>query len=105
MLRSVLVLILVAGCATWTKPGGTPEALKADQAACAEAASRDFPPRLAPPPHPDMGVVQPGYTCLPSQGCVPTGSSYLTPPSAVDMNAPPRDAAFRNCMEKRGWSR
>lgn len=106
MIRSVLVLILLAGCtAPWTKPGATPEALQADESECSAAAVKAFPPQLGPPPNAGVGIAQPGYSCLPNRGCVPTDGSYLPPPSATDVNAEPRAESVAECMKGRGWSR
>jgi hypothetical protein len=108
MKRLVLVSFLLAlgGCTHWAKPGGTPEALSADQSACTKAADEDFPTELAPAVDPGVGSVQPGYACLPGRGCVPTGSSFMpSGASVLDKNAAPRAAAVDHCMTQRGWTR
>jgi hypothetical protein len=106
MRGSVLVCLLLAGCiAPWSKPGGTPEALDTDEAACHAAVMGQYPPLLGAAPASSLGIATPGYTCLPNRGCVPTSPSYVPPQSEIDVNQAPRDAAFAQCLEQKGWSR
>jgi hypothetical protein len=108
MLRSFLILLLLAGCAApeWTKPGATAEARTADENACAQEAQAKYPPRFVPAAASGMAAgVGPGYSCIPERGCIRTGPGYLPPTGTVDLNDAPRRAAVAQCMESRGWTR
>ena len=107
MKRAILILVLLLGaCAPWTKPGGTPEMLSADQDACKDVAMKQAPPELGPAYDYGTGSLQPGYACLPGRGCVPTGGGSAPPGGTIiDKNAGARETIFNQCMMKKGWTK
>lgn len=99
------VVLFVAGCADWSKPGATPEALAADQSACHDKARSAFPPDLGPGLDAATGAAQPSVSCAPNRGCVTTGAAAPVGGAIADRNAQVRDNAFDQCMMLRGWSK
>jgi hypothetical protein len=105
-LALVCLALPLLSCTQWSKPGGTPEALAADQGACNRKASAAYPTDFAPAVEAGIGSVQPGYACLPNRGCVGTGANALSPGATMfDKNAAPRDADYAKCMGEHGWSK
>jgi hypothetical protein len=103
----VLCLVLaLAACAQWSKPGATADDLSAAQSACNSEAMAKAPPTLGPAPGIAQQNVAPSYACAPGKGCVPTGMSTApTAPEVTDVNADARTQIFNNCMASRGWSK
>ncbi len=98
------LVLLLAACSSWTKPGGTPDMLTADQNDCSTAALRDFPPVVGPALGGSPGMTSPGYACAPDRGCVPT-SGAAPAATITDQNQAARNAAIDKCMIGKGWSR
>jgi hypothetical protein len=102
----VCLVMLVAACADWSKPGGTPAALAADQSACDTQARAAYPPDLGPGLNTAGGAAPPEVACAPNRGCATTGGGAFTPGGALaDRNADARTGAFNQCMLLRGWSK
>jgi hypothetical protein len=102
----ILCLVLtLAACTQWSKPGASADDLSAAQSACNSEAMEKAPPTLGPVPGAAQNVA-PAYSCVPGKGCVATGMSTApTAPDVEDVNADARTQIFNKCMTDRGWSR
>jgi len=106
MRPQILCLVLaLAACAPWTKPGATAQDLQAAESACNSEAMEKAPPQLGR----SLGAsenIAPSYSCVPGKGCVPTGMSTApTAPEVMDVNAEARAQLFNKCMGDGGWSK
>ncbi|HXQ51264.1 MAG TPA: hypothetical protein VN802_09250 [Stellaceae bacterium] len=102
----VVFLALMAGaCANWAKPGGTPDMLAGDRAACDKAASAAYPPDLGPGMDVAAGGGQPSMACVPNRGCITTGTGLQPGGALEDRNGAARGNAFDQCMMQHGWSK
>ncbi|MXP64977.1 hypothetical protein E0493_16635 [Roseomonas sp. M0104] len=102
-----LLLLLVAGCAGWVKPGATGTEADAVLAQCRSRAEAQFPLVR------QTEVQRPGYwvpsrtECGPRRSGCRTSGSFFQPPvyRDRDLNAPLRDAMIETCMRDQGWAR
>ena len=103
----ILCLVLaLAACAPWTKPGAAEGDLSSAQSACNSEAMEKAPPTLGRVPGAAEQNFAPSYACAPGKGCVPTGMSTApTAPDVTDVNADVRANLFDTCMRSRGWSK
>jgi len=100
------LVLLLAGCAEWSKPGASEADLSAAQTACNNEAMEKAPPTLGRAPEQPGANIAPAYSCVPGKGCVPTGMSTApTAPDVIDINADARAQIFNQCMTSRGWSK
>jgi hypothetical protein len=102
------VLLSFVGCTQyvqyWGRAGGNDDALAATSASCVGNSWQRLPP---------VTFGRPGFYPNPLTHCVPTAGGlnctlinpgYLPQATAAaDTNAPPRAAAFQNCMMAAGW--
>ena len=107
MRPQILCLVLaLASCTQWSKPGATADDLSTAQSACNSEAMAKAPPTLGPAPGAAAQNTAPSYSCVPGKGCVPTGMSTApTAPDVEDVNADARSQLFNKCMSDRGWSK
>ena len=105
LVASVWVL---AGCATYYKPGGTQQGFDQDKASCIAASYQQFPTATVGVQS-GTGYNTPVQTSCQTwnnqTNCTSTGGEYKAPPIVYqDQNMQPRNAAFRSCMYQRGYS-
>ncbi|HWL83138.1 MAG TPA: hypothetical protein VNR89_19485 [Roseomonas sp.] len=98
--------LLLAGCATWVKPGATEADGKAVLAQCRARAEAELPALRR------TEIQRPGYwvpsrtECGPRQTGCSTSSSYFQPPvyRDYDPNGALRETVIETCMQDQGWS-
>ena len=96
--------LLLAGCASWTRPGTTAEQADQDKAACTQQALHEWPEQMTAPPAASKDF--PRCTPLSNKAnCIeaPPPATRTTPPR--DANRKPRQAAYESCLSARGYRR
>ena len=104
-LSLIVLAAALAGCGTWTKPGGTAAQLQADQQACSADAWRAHPPSMM------SDATWPTATTAPDRRCASIyGDSQCAslearkPGTQADLNAGARSNAFDSCLKARGYT-
>lgn len=94
----------LSGCATtWSKSGGSAEALSADQQTCGAEANAAFPPNIVKgqprvtPPHNQCEGLGADRRCILIQGS--------TVEAQTDLNQSSREQAVAQCMSRLGWTK
>lgn len=98
---SFALLLALAGCGSWSKPGASPAQAEADEQSCAVRAAETNPPRVVNAP---VMPSQDNLECARIYGqaqCSPMTSGLRG--TQTDLNDGARHVAFENCMRAKGY--
>lgn len=98
---SFALLLALAGCGSWTKPGASQAQANEDQKTCATQAADAHPPQILRAP---VIPAADNLDCLRIYGqaqCSPLAAGPLG--SQTDMNDGARHVAFEKCMTVKGY--
>lgn len=98
---SLALLLALAGCGSWSKPGASQAQIDADEQGCAVQAAEANPPRVVSAP---VVPAVDNLECARIYGsaqCSPLGSGPWG--SQTDMNNGARHVAFQQCMTGKGY--
>jgi hypothetical protein len=95
--------LLLAACASWTRPNTTPAQADQDKSTCYQQALQDWPEQMTAPPAASRNF--PRCTPLSNQAnCIEAPpAAARTPPR--DASRKPRQAAYESCLSARGYRR
>lgn len=96
----IVCVLALAGCGSWSKPGGSAEQSRADHQACAEEAAKAYPPRILVAPTLPGTVDARCANIYGAPQCPPLATQ---PGQQTDLNAGGRGAALDRCMQSKGY--
>jgi hypothetical protein len=101
-ISTIVFAAVLAGCGTWTKPGGTAAQLETDRQACAAEAYRVHPPRMLDELAPPISTDRKCSGIYGEAHCAPL--SQRQQGVQTDLNSGARSAAADQCLRSRGYT-
>lgn len=98
---SLILLLALTGCGSWSKLGGSPSLAEADQTACALQAAEAHPPQMLKPPEIPAATDQQCARIYGTAQCTPIAAGQRA--AQTDMNEGARHVAFQTCMADKGY--